>query len=68
MHSAGELIISMVRRPQGATLPELMDATGWQNHSIRGYISNIMRKDMGLPIPRYDGRYHIQVDPVRQAI
>jgi hypothetical protein len=45
-----------------ATLTELMDATGWQNHSIRGFVSKIMRKNMGLSIPTYNGRYQLSAD------
>jgi Protein of unknown function (DUF3489) len=38
--SKGDKILSLIRRPKGATLAELAKLTGWQNHSIRGYWSN----------------------------
>jgi Protein of unknown function (DUF3489) len=32
-------IITMMRRAKGATLPEIMKATGWQAHTVRGFVS-----------------------------
>jgi hypothetical protein len=32
-------IIEMMRRAKGATLPEIMEATGWQKHTVRGFVS-----------------------------
>jgi hypothetical protein len=32
-------IIQMMRRAKGATLPEIMEATGWQKHTVRGFVS-----------------------------
>jgi hypothetical protein len=43
-------IITLLRRPTGATLSELMSATDWQSHSVRGFISGSLRKKMGLNI------------------
>jgi hypothetical protein len=37
-------IIEMIGRTKGATLAELMKTTGWQAHSVRGYISTATRK------------------------
>ena len=30
-------VIALMRRAKGATLPEIMEATGWQKHTIRGF-------------------------------
>lgn len=38
------------RRPQGATNLQLMLATGWQPHSVRGAISGLLRKRLGLKV------------------
>jgi hypothetical protein len=38
-------IVEMIGRAKGATLVELMKATGWQAHSVRGFISNARRKN-----------------------
>jgi hypothetical protein len=37
-------IVALISRPTGATLPEIMEATGWQKHSVRGMISILGRK------------------------
>jgi len=41
----GAKILERIGRPKGATLAELMKATGWQAHSVRGFISNAGRKN-----------------------
>jgi hypothetical protein len=45
---AGTEIISLVMRPGGASKNELMHATRWQWHSIRGFVSFVMRKEMAF--------------------
>jgi len=42
--SKGAKILSMIRRPKGASLAEIMKATGWQAHSVRGYVSLAAKK------------------------
>jgi Protein of unknown function (DUF3489) len=44
------IVQDLVSRPEGATLSELMLATGWQAHSMRGFLSGTLKKKMGLPI------------------
>lgn len=43
-------IITLLKRPKGATLDELMKATGWQRHSIHGTLSGTIKKKRGLPL------------------
>jgi len=43
-------ILDLLKRPGGATSKELMKATGWQPHSIRGFLSGTIGKKMGLAV------------------
>jgi uncharacterized protein DUF3489 len=43
-------ILDLLRRADGATLKDLMKATDWQAHSVRGFLSGTIRKKMGLKV------------------
>jgi hypothetical protein len=43
-------ILDLLRRAKGATLAEIMEATSWQPHSCRGFISGTLGKKMGLSV------------------
>ena len=47
--SKGAMIMALIGRAKGATLAEIMTATGWQKHSVRGFIS-IAGKKQGVKI------------------
>ena len=42
-------IVTLLERPEGATLADLMAATGWQAHSVRGVLSSL-KKRLGRPL------------------
>ena len=44
------LVIQMLKRPEGATLAQIMEATGWLNHTVRGTLSGVLRKRLGLTV------------------
>ena len=44
------LMIDMLKRPEGATVEQIAEATGWQKHTIRGAISGALKKKLGLTI------------------
>jgi hypothetical protein len=43
-------MIELLKRPEGATIEQIAEATGWQHHTIRGAISGALRKKLGLTI------------------
>lgn len=43
-------LVMALHRPQGATSFQLMLATGWQPHTVRGAISGMLRKKLGLNV------------------
>ncbi len=44
------LIIEMLKRPEGATISQIMANTGWQKHTVRGTFAGALKKRMGLNI------------------
>src|SRR6516162_8257608 len=43
-------VIAMLRRPEGATVDEVVNATGWQRHTVRGVFSGTLKKKLGFTI------------------
>ena len=43
-------MIAALRQPEGATIPQLMQATGWQAHSVRGAMSGNLKKKLNLEV------------------
>ena len=61
-------IIAMLQRPEGATVAEMVEATGWLAHTVRGCISGALKRKLGLPIAaeRVEGRgtvYRLSPNP-----
>jgi hypothetical protein len=46
-------ISDLLKRDSGVTLKELMKATGWQSHSVRGFLSGTLKKKMGMPVESF---------------
>jgi|ERR1017187_435701 hypothetical protein len=48
-------VVDLLKRSGGATLSQIMKATGWQPHSVRGFISGTLGKKMGLTVASVKG-------------
>ena len=57
-------ILELLRQPNGTTLQDLTAATGWQAHSVRGFLSAVVGKKLGLKLEsskREDGNRVYQI-------
>jgi hypothetical protein len=43
-------LIAMLRRPEGATIAQIVEATGWQPHTVRGAFAGALKKRLGLTV------------------
>ena len=43
-------VIAMLRRKQGATIAQIVEATGWRPHTVRGFFAGALKKKLGLEV------------------
>ena len=60
-----EALIAMLKRPEGASIAEIMEAMAWQAHSIRGFIAGALKKKLGLEVTseKVEGRGRVYQAP-----
>ncbi len=62
-------LIDLLKRPEGVSLAEMVQATGWQQHTVRGAMAGVLKKKLGLNIvsDKTDGqdrKYRITTETV----
>jgi len=62
-------VITMLQTPTGATIASMMKATGWQKHSVRGFLTGVVRKRLKLKLTseKVDGNRVYQIAGVSKA-
>ncbi|KAA5595395.1 DUF3489 domain-containing protein [Blastochloris sulfoviridis] len=58
-------ILALLRRPEGVTIEAVVQATGWLPHSVRGFLSAVVRRKLGLTIAtdKVDGQRVYRIAP-----
>jgi Protein of unknown function (DUF3489) len=60
-----ERVLTLLSRSEGASIEEMMQAIGWQQHSVRGFLAGTVKKKLGFSLTSLKGddglrRYRIE--------
>lgn len=57
-------VVAMLQSPNGSTIEAMMQATNWQQHSVRGFLAGVVRKKLKLKLSstKIDGRRIYRID------
>ena len=61
-------VVALLRRPEGATAAQIMEATGWQAHSVRGAIAGQIRKIWDDGKAKFEAANGRPADPAQFAM